>query len=70
MTTDNHEMIIDLNGLKQDAVLACPYCQKGKTYSYGAKGKESCNCHNCGRLVLWDFDRMMAYRAKAKKFAG
>ena len=49
--------------------MECPYCHKGKTYSYGAKGKESSNCHVCGRLVLWDFDRMIAYKAKARKYA-
>lgn len=66
---DTVDTIINLNDLEQDAVIECPYCHKSKTYSYGAKGKESSNCHICGRLVLWDFDRMTAYRAKAKKYA-
>ena len=38
---DPAEMIVDLNEFDQDAVIECPYCHKGKTYSYGAKGKES-----------------------------
>lgn len=62
------EIVVDLNQLSRDAIIRCPYCNKGKTYSYGARGKESCNCHVCKRLVLWDFDRMMAYKAKARKF--
>lgn len=66
----NTEVVMDLNDLDQDAVIECPYCHKGKTYSYGARGKESCNCHICGRLVLWDFDRMLAYKARARKYVG
>ena len=65
---DAEDIIIDLNDLKQDGVIECPYCHKGKTYTYAAKGRESSNCHICRRLVLWDFDRMKAYKAKAKKF--
>ena len=65
---DPAEMIVDLNEFDQDAVIECPYCHKGKTYSYGAKGKESCSRYNCKRLVLWDFDRMIAYKARAKKY--
>ena len=64
------DIVINLNDLSQDAVVECPYCHKGKTYSYGAKGKESSNCHVCGRMVLWDFDRMTAFRAKVRKFVG
>lgn len=62
------EVVIDLNTLVQDGLIRCPYCYKGKTYSYGATGKESSNCYVCGRLVLWDFDRLIAYKAKARKF--
>ena len=65
---DPAEMIVDLNEFDQEAVIECPYCHKGKTYSYGAKGKESCSVQNCKRLVLWDFDRMIAYKARAKKY--
>lgn len=62
------DLVLDLNDLKQDAVIECPYCHKGKTYSYGARGKESSNCFVCKRLVLWDFDRMKAFKASAKKY--
>ena len=65
---DTEDMNVDLNDLIQDGVIECPYCHKGKTYTYAAKGRESSNCHICRRLVLWDFDRMKAYKAKAKKF--
>lgn len=65
---DIEDMIVDLNDLTQDGVIECPYCHKGKTYTYSAKGKESSNCHICRRLVLWDFDRMKAFKAKAKKY--
>ena len=64
------DMVINLNDLNQDAVIECPYCRKGKTYSYGAKGRESSNCHVCGRMVLWDFDRMTAFRARVRRFVG
>lgn len=65
---DRVDIIIDLNELVRDAIIRCPYCGKGMTFSYGATGKESSNCYVCRRLVLWDFDRMMAYKAKAHKF--
>ncbi len=61
------EFVVDLNQFDQDAVMRCPYCNKGKTYAYGASGKESSNCFVCKRLVLWDFDKMRAYKAKARK---
>jgi hypothetical protein len=30
---------VNLNDLKSDGVIECPYCGRGKSYSYGAKGK-------------------------------
>ena len=63
------ELVMNLNDLVQDAVIECPYCHKGKTYSYGATGKESSTCSVCKRIVLWDFDRMVAYKAKARRYA-
>ena len=62
------EEIIDLNELELNAVIECPYCHKGKIYAYGAKGKGSGNCFVCKRLILWDFDRLKAYKASAKKY--
>ena len=49
---DTAEMIVDLNELDQDAVIECPYCHKGKTYSYGARGKESCSCYNLSLIHI------------------
>ena len=61
--------IVDLNTLQSDGVIECPYCNKGKSYSYGAKGKQSIPCQVCHRMVLWDYDKMTGYRATAKRFA-
>lgn len=36
---DIEDMIVDLNDLTQDGVIECPYCHKGKTYTYSAKAK-------------------------------
>ena len=63
------DLVVNLNELEQDAVIECPYCSKGKRYSYGAKGKESSNCHICKRMVLWDFDNMTAFKARVKKYS-
>lgn len=61
--------VVNLNELKADGIIECPYCHKGKSYSYGAQGMQSIPCQVCGRIVLWDYNRMKAYRATARKFA-
>jgi len=60
---------VSLDELQLDGVIECPYCSKGKSYVYGAKGMQSSTCHICKRIVLWDFDRMKAYQVKARKYA-
>lgn len=66
----NDSMLIDLNSIESSGSLSCPYCGKGKLILYGKmQGKESSNCAKCGRLVLWDFDDMRAFKAKARKFS-
>lgn len=39
-------------------------------YIYGATGMQSSGCSVCKRIVLWDFDHNIAYKASAKKYAG
>lgn len=66
----DEDVLIDLNNLESTGSLSCPYCGKGRLILYGKMlGKESSNCANCHRLVLWDFDDMKAYKAKARKFS-
>ena len=48
----------NLNELTLVGVLECPYCGRGKSYSYGTKGLQSSKCDVCRRLVLWDYDKM------------
>lgn len=62
------DCIINLDEMDLDGTIECPYCSKGKTYSYGAKGKQSMPCGACHRMVLWDYDMMKAYKAKVKKY--
>lgn len=66
-TVDSYS--INLNDLQMDGVLECPYCGKGKDYSYGGKGQHSCPCGVCKNIVLWNFDKMKAYKVRARKFA-
>lgn len=60
--------VVDLNTLRTDGSIACPYCQKSKAFLYGASGMISHSCGNCNRMVLWDFDHKTAYKARVKKF--
>lgn len=62
------EYIVDLNSLKPDGTIDCPYCGKGKTYAYNTTGMQSSCCSKCNRMVLWDYDHMIAYKAKVRKF--
>ena len=61
---------VNLNDFESTAVIECPYCGKGKAYIYGATGMQSSGCSVCKRIVLWDFDHNIAYKACAKKYAG
>ncbi len=58
---------VNLEQLELDGQISCPYCGKGRIFLYGATGKSSQQCANCRNIVLWDFDKMHGYRAKAKK---
>lgn len=60
---------INLNDLNMDGIIECPYCGRGKSYSYGAKGRQSSACSVCKNIVLWDFDCMIAYKVRARKYA-
>ena len=61
------EKTVDLNTFEIKVVLKCPYCSKGKSYSYVHSGLSSSACSNCGRIVLWDFDNGIAYKANQKR---
>ena len=61
------EALVDLNQLKVTGVIKCPYCIRGKVYSYGASGRSSQPCSICNNIMLCDFDRMIAYKANVKK---
>ncbi len=61
--------VYDLNTMNMDFYLKCPYCNKGKFYSYdGSKGKGSSLCNICRNIVLWDFDKREAYKATTRKY--
>jgi hypothetical protein len=61
--------VADLNLLTSTGSIKCPYCGKSRSDMYGTTGWASNKCDNCHRIVLWDYDRMLAYKAKARKFA-
>lgn len=63
------EKIVDLNAFEIKLTLKCPYCGKGKSYSYGPGGLSSSACSNCKRVVLWDFDNGIAYKANPKRIS-
>ncbi|MDD3138859.1 MAG: hypothetical protein PHX08_07805 [Lachnospiraceae bacterium] len=67
MQTEDY--LMDLNDYNLVGIIECPYCTKGKSYSYGATGKQSSPCKVCGRIVLWDYDLMKGFKARAKKYA-
>lgn len=55
---------------KVKGVIPCPICKKGKVIAYeSASGKSSVGCHNCGRYLLVDWDKMIAVENKACKDA-
>ena len=45
--------IVNLNDLKQDGTIDCPYCSRGRAYIYSAQGMISLPCDKCHRMVLW-----------------
>ena len=61
--------VADVNRLSATGSIKCPYCGKSRSDMYGTAGMASNQCGNCHRIVLWDYDRMLAYKAKARKFA-
>ena len=55
---------------KVKGVIPCPICKKGKVIAYeSASGKSSVGCHNCGRYLLVDWDKLTAVENKACKNA-
>ena len=60
--------IVNLNDLKKDGTIDCPYCSRGRAYIYSAQGMISLPCDKCHRMVLWDFDHKVAYKATVRKF--
>lgn len=66
---ENDDCIVNLNDLESDGSITCPYCAKGRAYTYGATGMVSFPCSRCNRMVLWDYDHKTAYKAKVRKFA-
>ena len=69
MDMDNTDYYVDLNGMEATGVIDCPYCSKGKMYMYNSKGKASLNCGRCNKIVLWDFDKGIGFKAKPRKHA-
>ncbi|MFV0363079.1 MAG: hypothetical protein ACK5LL_08325 [Suipraeoptans sp.] len=65
---DREDYIVNLNDLESDGDIKCPYCSKGRAYTYGAKGMVSLSCGRCHQMVLWDYDNKTAYKAKVRKF--
>ena len=63
------DYIVNLNDLEKDGTIDCPYWSKGRAYSYSAKGMISLSCDKCHRMVLWDFEHRVAYKATVRKFA-
>lgn len=63
------DYIVNLNDLEKDGTIDCPYCSKGRAYSYSAKGMISPSCDKCHRMVLLDFEHRVAYKATVRKFA-
>lgn len=61
--------VFDLNTLKSNGSITCPYCGKGRSYAYNTTGMQSSSCSKCNRMVLWDYDRMKSYKARVRKFA-
>lgn len=64
---DNY--MVDLNQMPCTGQIECPYCSKGRMYMYNSKGRTSSNCPVCKHLVLWDYDRGKAYKARPRKYA-
>lgn len=51
-------------------VMQCPVCRKEKFVNVNnATGQTSQRCHNCGRLLLLDWDKMAATETKPIKGA-
>lgn len=49
-------------------VIDCPVCHKEKFMNYHeAKGQTSQRCHNCGRFLIVDWDKMIATESKPIK---
>ncbi|MGN0351344.1 MAG: hypothetical protein ACI4ES_06785 [Roseburia sp.] len=63
------DYFFNLDELDLAGVIECPYCGRGKSYSYGTKGMQSSKCDVCKRLVLWDYDKMLGYKVRARKYA-
>lgn len=61
------DYMVDLNALDKDGEVECQYCMKIVSFSYGASGKQSCQCGNCRRFVLIDYDKMKAFRVRPRK---
>lgn len=55
---------------KIKGAIRCPVCKKEKVIAYeSASGKSSVRCHNCGRYLLVDWDKMTAQENEACKGA-
>jgi len=63
------DCLVNLNDLESSGIIKCPYCEKGREILYNASGMSSHNCDRCHRMVLWDYDSKVAYKAKVRKYA-
>ncbi len=59
--------MVDLNEKRVMETLICPYCKRGKALSYGNGGIQSSGCPKCHKIVLWDFDKKIAYKANLRR---
>lgn len=64
----NDEIVI-LSKMKPTGTISCPYCNKGKSYSFGCAGKQSQPCDKCHNMVLWDYNNMKGFKARIREYA-
>lgn len=51
----NDEIVI-LSKMNPTGTISCPYCNKGKSYSFGCTGKQSQPCDKCYNMVLCEMN--------------
>lgn len=62
------DYIYNLDDLQKSGEVKCPYCNKIISYAYEIRGKQSCQCSRCKKYVLIDYDKMTAFKVRARKY--